>query len=48
MNYESTIGLEVHIQLKTKSKIWCSASSNYYEQETNTCISQTCVVEPGA
>lgn len=29
MNYESTIGLEVHIQLKTKSKIWCSASANY-------------------
>ena len=48
MNYESTIGLEVHIQLKTKSKIWCSASADYDEQEPNTCISPTCVGEPGA
>lgn len=48
MNYESVIGLEVHIQLKTKSKIWCSSSANYDEEEENTCISPTSIGEPGA
>lgn len=48
MNYESVIGLEVHVQLKTKSKIWCSADARYDEKEPNTCITPTCVGEPGA
>jgi len=48
MNYETVIGLEVHVQLKTKSKIWCSASASYDEMEPNTCISPTCIGEPGA
>lgn len=48
MNYESVIGLEVHVQLKTKSKIWCSADANYDDKAPNTCITPTCVGEPGA
>lgn len=48
MNYETVIGLEVHIQLKTKSKIWCSSSANYDDEAPNTCISPTCIGEPGA
>lgn len=48
MNYESVIGLEVHIQLKTKSKIWCSADANYDEKDPNTCLTPTCIGEPGA
>lgn len=48
MNYESVIGLEVHVQLKTKSKIWCSADANYDDKDPNTCITPTCVGEPGA
>lgn len=48
MNYETVIGLEVHVQLKTKSKIWCSASASYDEMAPNTCISPTCIGEPGA
>ncbi|WP_156286041.1 Asp-tRNA(Asn)/Glu-tRNA(Gln) amidotransferase subunit GatB [Oceanivirga salmonicida] len=48
MNYESVIGLEVHIQLKTKSKIWCSASANYDLEDPNTCITPTSIGEPGA
>lgn len=48
MNYESIIGLEIHIQLKTKSKIWCSSSADYDEKDPNTCISPTSVGLPGS
>lgn len=48
MNYESVIGLEIHIQLKTKSKIWCSSEADYDDKEPNTCITPTSVGLPGA
>lgn len=47
-NYEMTIGLEVHIQLKTNSKIWCSSSANYDNELPNTCISPVNTGQPGA
>lgn len=46
--YEMTIGLEVHVQLKTNTKIWDSSSANYDEKEPNTCISPTSVGLPGS
>lgn len=46
-NYEVVIGLEVHIQLKTNSKIWDKADANYDDKEVNTCINPTSVGEPG-
>ncbi|VWL85474.1 Asp-tRNA(Asn)/Glu-tRNA(Gln) amidotransferase subunit GatB [Oceanivirga miroungae] len=47
-NYEIVIGLEVHIQLKTKSKIWDSSDANYDDKAPNTCITPTTVGEPGS
>ena len=27
--YEAVIGLETHVQLKTKSKMWCGCANHY-------------------
>lgn len=46
--YDIVIGLEVHCQLKTKSKIWCNSNADYDSQLPNTCISPTSTGMPGA
>jgi len=46
MNYEAVIGLEVHAQLKTKSKIFCGCSTQFgSEPNSQTC--QVCIGMPG-
>ncbi|MBI4368032.1 MAG: Asp-tRNA(Asn)/Glu-tRNA(Gln) amidotransferase subunit GatB [Candidatus Omnitrophica bacterium] len=45
--YESVIGLEVHVQLKTKSKIFCACSAAFgCEANENTC--PVCLGLPGS
>lgn len=44
--YEATIGIEVHVQLTTKSKIFCSCA-NIVSKEPNSNICQICTGQPG-
>lgn len=44
--YRATIGIEVHIQLKTQSKVFCSCS-NQFGQTPNTNICHICAGHPG-
>ena len=46
MEYEPVIGLEVHIQLKTESKMFCS-SKNAEAAEPNVHICEVCTGQPG-
>jgi aspartyl-tRNA(Asn)/glutamyl-tRNA(Gln) amidotransferase subunit B len=47
MNYVAAIGLEVHVQLKTRSKMFC-ASPVEFGAEPNTHICPVCLGLPGA
>ncbi|HIP28087.1 MAG TPA: Asp-tRNA(Asn)/Glu-tRNA(Gln) amidotransferase subunit GatB [Sulfurovum sp.] len=45
--FETVIGLEVHVQLNTKTKLFCACPASFAEhQNTNTC--PTCLALPGA
>ncbi len=47
MSYIPTIGLEVHVQLKTRSKMFCGCAVEFgAEPNTNTCT--VCLGFPGA
>ena len=46
MEYEAVIGLETHVQLKTKSKMWCGCA-NRYGSEPNTNVCPVCLGLPG-
>ena len=45
--FEVVIGLEVHTQLNTKTKIFCSCSTSFGD-EANTHVCPTCLALPGA
>jgi aspartyl-tRNA(Asn)/glutamyl-tRNA(Gln) amidotransferase subunit B len=46
-DYEVVIGLEVHSQLLTKSKMFCSCSTNYANDAPNTHVCPICMGMPG-
>jgi len=46
MKYEVVIGLEMHVQLKTRSKMWCGCA-NLYGAEPNTQVCPVCLGMPG-
>lgn len=46
--YDVIIGLEIHIQTKTNSKMFCSCVAEYFEKEPNTQVCPVCAGLPGA
>ena len=44
---EPVIGLEIHLQLKTKTKLFCSCSSDYIGATPNTNVCPVCLAIPG-
>jgi aspartyl-tRNA(Asn)/glutamyl-tRNA(Gln) amidotransferase subunit B len=46
MDYEAVIGLETHVQLKTKSKMWCGCA-NAFGSPPNTNVCPVCLGLPG-
>ncbi|MEE2885295.1 MAG: Asp-tRNA(Asn)/Glu-tRNA(Gln) amidotransferase subunit GatB [Chloroflexota bacterium] len=48
MDYEVVIGLEVHSQLRTNSKMFCSCAASYQEMEPNTLVCPVCMGMPGS
>ena len=47
MNLEPVIGLEIHVQLKTKSKMFCGCSNRGEYEPPNTTICSVCTGQPG-
>ncbi len=47
IEYEAVIGLETHIQLNTKTKIFCSCKADSWEDGPNTNICPVCTGLPG-
>ena len=47
IKYETVIGLEVHAQLLTRSKMFCSCPADYIQGSPNTVVCPVCLAMPG-
>ena len=47
MTYEAIIGLEIHAELKTKSKMFCACDNNSTGKAPNTTVCPICLGHPG-
>ncbi|MCR4280392.1 MAG: Asp-tRNA(Asn)/Glu-tRNA(Gln) amidotransferase subunit GatB [Candidatus Komeilibacteria bacterium] len=46
-NFEAIIGLEVHLQLRTKSKLFCGCANDGEDKSPNTTVCPICMGHPG-
>lgn len=46
--YEKVLGLEIHLQVKTNSKMFCGCNANYFKQSPNTHTCPVCLGLPGS
>ena len=47
MSYHATIGLEVHAELKTQTKMFCNSKNDAHETRPNVNVCPVCLAHPG-
>lgn len=48
MSFKTVIGLEIHVQLSTRTKAFCSCPADVFDLPPNTAVCPVCTGQPGA